>query len=94
MNSFNTDTVRNRNQFLYAHKAKHTMITEQTWYNLRVEFIDELTYQFKLRDKLAGMEPNNPAYRPTELLIQKSAERCRNYDFLIQEHANKIIKAA
>lgn len=91
----NNVTFRNRNGFLYLHLAKSEgMITEQTWYNLRVEYIDELTYQFSLREKLATLNAGTKAHESFSQMIEKSCERCRNYDFLIQSNANLIIKAA
>ena len=86
---------RRKNDYLYIHLAKSEgMITEQTWYNLRVEYIDELTYQFSLRDKLLTLNAGTKAHESLSQLIEKSCERCRNYDFLIQSNANQIIKAA
>lgn len=91
----NNVTFRNRNGFLYAHLAKHQeMITEQTWYNLRVEYIDELTYQFSLRDKLKTLNEGTVAHKSFSQKIENSCKRCRNYDFLIQSNANQIIKAS
>lgn len=85
---------RKSNAFLYAHKSRRGVITEQTWYNLRVEYIDELTYQFGLRDKLKTINEGTMLHESVQSLIDKSCERCRNYDFIIQENANKIIKAS
>ena len=55
-------------------------MTKQTWLNLRAEYVDELTYQFQLRQK--------PANKRNDVYIEKSAKRCRAYDYLIQSHAN------
>lgn len=86
---------RRKNDYLYIHLAKSEgMITEQTGYNLRVEYIEELTYQFSLRDKLLTLNAGTKAHESLSHLIEKSCERCRNYDFLIQSNANQIIKAA
>ncbi len=81
---------RNKNLFQYSHKAK-TMITEQTWHNLRVEYIEELTHQFSLREKLDTMVEGTEEHKKMARLISNSCERCRNYDFLIQSNADKII---
>lgn len=38
------------------------MITEQTWINIRAEYIDELTYQFSLREKIEQMNAGTKQY--------------------------------
>lgn len=55
-------------------------MTKQTWLNLRAEYIDELAYQFQLMEK--------PSDKRNDVFIEKSAKRCRAYDYLIQSHAN------
>lgn len=68
------------------------MITEQTWNNIRVEYIDELTYQFSLREKIEQVNAGTKQYDSIKKLIDNSCERCRNYDFLIQSHSRNILK--
>lgn len=62
-----------------TNKRKPTkMLTDDTITSLRVEYIDELTYQFTLREQLGGEKTKR-----TQWLIDRSCERCRAMDMLI-----------
>lgn len=70
------------------------MISEQTWNNLRVEFIDELTLQFSLRQQLNDLDiafqGANTLQKKKQVhaLIDASCKRCQAMDTIIQDNAN------